>query len=86
LIAAGVASLLFAAAPAVARPVMPTRPPQNPYLAPNPNSNIHNDTWMTDAYQRAGPAGRRLVTSFGSYPPSLCGSLAFDRKGRIVTV
>jgi hypothetical protein len=86
LIAAGVASLLFAAAPAVARPVMPTRPPQNPYLAPNPNSNIHNDTWMTDAYQRAGPAGRRLVTSFGSYPPSLCGSLAFDRKGRIVSV
>ena len=86
LIAAGVASLSFAVAPAIARPVTPTRPPQNPYLAPNPESNIHDDTWMTDAYQRAGPAGPRLVTSFGSYPQSLCGSLAFDRKGRIVSV
>ena len=24
----------------------------------NPFSNIHNDTWMTDAYQRTGPLGR----------------------------
>ena len=35
----------------------PTIAPQNPFMAANPNSNIHNDTWMTDAYQRKGPLG-----------------------------
>ena len=37
----------------------PTIAPQNPFMARNPNSNIHNDTWMTDAYQRKGPLGNR---------------------------
>ena len=47
-------------------------------MATNPNSNIHNDTWMTDAYQRRGPLGNALVTQSEAKPPSLCGSLAFD--------
>jgi hypothetical protein len=71
-----------AAAPAIPAP----EAPQNPYFAPNPNNNIHNDTWMTDAYSRGGPSGTNLVTSFGMQPPSLCGSLTFDKEGRIVTV
>ena len=37
--------------------IPPSNPPQNPFMAANPNSNIHNDTWMTDAYQRSGPLG-----------------------------
>ena len=37
--------------------------------------NIHNDTWMTDAYQRAGPLGNNLATRLGPLPPSLCGSI-----------
>ena len=40
----------------------PSQPPQNPYMAPNPNSNIHNDTWMTDAYKRSGPLGNNLIS------------------------
>ncbi len=55
-------------------------------MAANPNSNIHNDTWMTDAYNRPGPLGNNLVATSGSLPPSLCGSLTFDSKGRIVSV
>jgi hypothetical protein len=55
-------------------------------MAKNPNNNIHNDTWMTDAYSRRGPLGRSLVASSEGKPPALCGSLAFDRRGRIVTV
>ena len=55
-------------------------------MAANPNSNIHNDTWMTDAYTRSGPLGNNLVATSGSLPPSLCGSLTFDSKGRIVSV
>jgi hypothetical protein len=61
--------------------------PQNPFMAPNPNSNIHNDTWMTDSYAtRGGPLGRSLVATSEAKPPAVCGSLAFDSRGRIVGV
>jgi hypothetical protein len=41
---------------------------------------------MTDAYHRLGPLGHSLVaTSLGS-SPSLCGSLTFDSRHRIVSV
>ncbi len=63
-----------------------TNPPQNPFMAENPNSNIHNDTWMTDAYHRFGPLGESPVASSFANPPSLCGSLAFDSRNRIVSV
>ncbi len=63
-----------------------TNPPQNPFLAANPNSNIHDDTWMTDAYHRFGPLGASLAATSGAGPPSLCGSLTFDSHNRILTV
>jgi hypothetical protein len=63
-----------------------TKPEQNPNMAANPNSNIHNDTWMTDAYNRKGPLGESPATDSYSYPSSLCGSLAFDSQGRIISV
>ncbi len=63
-----------------------TNPPQNPFMAANPNSNIHNDTWMTDAYHRFGPLGESLVANSFANTPSLCGSLAFDSRNRIVSV
>jgi hypothetical protein len=66
--------------------IPPPRPPQNPHLAADPGSNIHNDTWMTDAYARAGPTGRDPVASLGPLPPSLCPAITFDRHGHLVTV
>jgi len=85
---AGTPSLpAFSGAPASAHKVSdPTNPPQNPYMAADPNSNIHNDTWMTDAYRRPGPLGQALAPTSEAKPPSLCGSLAFDSRGRIVSV
>ena len=73
-------------AAAAAPPIPPPKPPQNPFMAPNPDNNIHDDTWMTDAYRRGGPTGSNPQTSLGALPPSLCGSITFDRQGRIVTV
>ncbi len=64
----------------------PTIPPQNPYLAKNPLSNVHNDTWMTDAYTGPGPLGSNLVSASASKPPAVCVSMLFDTRGRIVTV
>jgi hypothetical protein len=66
--------------------VTPARPPQNPFMGRNPFNNIHNDTWMTDAYRIAGPLGTGLVATSEGKPPSLCGSLTFDTRGRIVSV
>src|SRR6476646_9250791 len=63
-----------------------TKPPQNPFLAKNPNSNIHNDTWMTDAYDRAGPLGSNLQSMSEQKPPPGCGSIAFDTHGQLVSV
>lgn len=77
----------FLGAPAAATAFPATVAPQNPFMAPDPNSNIHNDTWMTDAYpSRPGPLGASLQASSGALPPALCGSLAFDSAGRIVSV
>jgi hypothetical protein len=76
----------YQGSPASPRPVAPTRPPQNPGLAPDPFSNIHNDTWMTDAYVGRGPLGRRPVVLSNALRVAVCGSLAFDRPGRIVSV
>src|SRR3954451_17383875 len=71
-----------------ARPLPPrhvTVSPQNPDMAAGSNSNIHNDTWMTEAYHRPGPLGNGLVATSQSQPLSLCGSITFDSAGRIVT-
>ncbi|MEA2306614.1 MAG: hypothetical protein QOH43_3894 [Solirubrobacteraceae bacterium] len=77
---------LSSGGPAVPKAIPATKPPQNPFLARNPFSNIHDDTWMTDAYATAGPVGRGTEVTSGAMPPALCGSLAFDKRGRIVSV
>ena len=82
--------------PAKPHPLPPAKAPQNPFLAPNPFGNAHNDTWMSDTYDIAGPLGRNPIVWSSNLaaalkptatPPQLfqCGTLAFDRYGRIVT-
>ena len=75
----------FQGAPATP-PRYATKAPQNPFLARDPNSNIHNDTWMTDAYRRRGPLGTSPTAFSGTMAPALCGSLTFHSRGLIVTV
>jgi len=75
-----------AVASAAPSPLSPTIAPQNPFMGSSGTNNIHNDTWMTDAYQHAGPLGRKLQTQTGAYTPSVCGSLAFDTAGRLLSV
>jgi hypothetical protein len=61
-------------------------PPQNPFLAPNPFSNLHDDTWMSNVYPTiAGPTAGASA-AYGPYSPSVRGSLLFDACGRIVSV
>ncbi len=76
----------YQGAPATPHAITATKAPQNPFLAHDPNSNIHNDTWMTDAYRRRGPLGSSPTTFSGTMAPALCGSLTFHSRGFIVTV
>jgi hypothetical protein len=70
---------------ATAQPLPPQSVPQNPFLAPNGRSNIHDDTYMTDAYARSGPLGQGTTVS-STYQNQECASVTFDTRGRIVTV
>jgi hypothetical protein len=80
----------FQGSASTAAPLPPdktTVAPQNPFMAPDPNSNIHNDAWMTDAYPtRPGPLGINPTATSEAKPLAVCGSLAFDSRGRIVSV
>ena len=76
----------YQGAPAAGRPLPATVAPRNPHLAPDPRSNIHNDTWMTDAYRHPGPLGRSPRAFSGAMRPALCGSLTFHSRGYLVSV
>jgi len=76
----------YQGAPATPHELRPTRAPQNRFMARNPRNNIHNDTWMTDAYSWAGPLGHNPVAASNAMPPALCGSLTFHTRGFIVSV
>ena len=54
-------------------------------MAANERSNLHDDAYQTDAYLRSGPLGIRPQVVSESHT-GLCGSVTFDRRGRIVTV
>lgn len=56
-------------APFAATAFPKTTAPQNPHMAPNPFSNLHDDTWMTDAYNITGPLGTGLQATTGAAPP-----------------
>ena len=63
---------VYIGAPAEAHPLPPVQVPQNPFLALNPWNNDHNDAWLSDVYDIAGPWGRR--------PASLTSTLEKARR------
>lgn len=83
----------FTGKAAIAHPLPPIVVPQNPYLAPDPFNNVHNDAWQSDIYNISGPLGRSpevLSSTLAqarrdpSSPMFACGSLTLDSHGRIV--
>jgi hypothetical protein len=75
----------FVGSPAKPHPVKGTTVPQNPYMAPNGRSNLHDDAYMTDSYRQSGPLGHAMKRT-STFLGRECASTAFDAKGRIVTV
>ncbi|HET7350663.1 MAG TPA: hypothetical protein VFJ28_06980 [Marmoricola sp.] len=75
----------FTGQPAEARPYDDQQVPQHPFMAPDENSNIHNDAYQTDANNRPGPLGRNLQVTSTLFAAE-CASVTFDSRGRIITV
>ncbi|KAA1421683.1 hypothetical protein F0U44_05255 [Nocardioides humilatus] len=74
----------FIGAPALKKPLAAPVVPQNPYLAPNGTSSMHNDAYSTDAYAVSGPLGRQLTLRSRSYGVRECATIAFDSQHRIL--
>lgn len=79
---------VFDGRPAEARPLSGERPPQHPWLAPNGASQMHGDAWASDTQAAPGPLGRSpaVRSTARASIGGECATVAFDRRGRIVTV
>ena len=75
----------FVGKPASPKPVFAPDPPRHPHMAPNGRSNLHDDAYMTDTYQGAGPLGKG-ITRNSTFLSHECASLTFDTQGRIVAI
>ncbi|MFF1380301.1 hypothetical protein [Streptomyces sp. NPDC058308] len=78
----------YAGAPAEARPLPGTPPPQHPYLAANGRSGMHADAAGSGTYPWSGPLGKRPAADSEKMAAlgGECATVTFDRDGRIVTV
>src|SRR3954447_14019841 len=75
----------FVGKPAAANPIFAPDPPRHPHMAPNGRSNIHDDGYMTDTYQGAGPLGNG-ITRTSTFLSHECASITFDTKSRLVSI
>ncbi|MET7361146.1 hypothetical protein ABZS76_22240 [Streptomyces sp. NPDC005562] len=78
----------YEGAPADARPLPGTPPPQHPYLAANGRSGMHADAAGSGTYPWNGPLGQRPAVDSEKMAAlgGECATVTFDRAGRIVTV
>jgi hypothetical protein len=76
----------FIGQPATPNPVqgIPATP-QNPFMAPNGQSEIHDDGWQTDVTRWGGPLGHS-PQQVSSDINRDCGSITFDSQGRVISI
>jgi hypothetical protein len=75
----------FIGSPAKPSRVAAPSVPQNPFMAPNGRSNLHDDAYMTNTYLWSGPLGNNVQT-LSTFQSAECASLTLDSLGRIVTI
>ena len=75
----------FYGEPATPNPVPLSAIPQNPFMAANGTSNIHNDSYMSDTYVGSGPLGINTKVS-SSYARGECASITFNSQGQIIAI
>ena len=76
----------YVGSPATAHRVPGIPPiPHNPFMAPNGDSEIHDDGWQSDVNRWAGPLGRSPQMLSADLNRD-CGSITFDRQGRVISI
>lgn len=75
----------FIGSPAEPAPIQALQIPQNPFMAANGRSCVHNDAYMSETYEWGGPLGQDPQVP-SSYLGGFCGSLTSDKAGRLITV
>jgi hypothetical protein len=76
----------FIGGPVDPHPIEHSAVPQNPWVAPNGRSSMHNDPYSSDAYAVTGPLGRSLTVRSRAYGIRECATVSFDAKGRLVAL
>ncbi|QIK75076.1 hypothetical protein [Nocardioides piscis] len=72
--------------PASEPPVQVSAIPQNPHLARNGASSMHNDAAASDAYPWAGPLGLEPEVDTSWFGIEECATLAFDSRDRLIAL
>lgn len=72
--------------PVAANPIAHAAIPQNPWVAPNGRSSMHDDPYSSDAYEVSGPLGKSLSVKSQAYGIRECATVSFDGKGRLVAL
>jgi hypothetical protein len=72
--------------PVAAQPIDHATIPQNPWVAPNGRSSMHNDPYSSDAYDVQGPLGTSLTVRSQAYGIRECATVSFDAKGRLIAL
>src|SRR5205085_12624423 len=76
----------YIGSPASARPIRGIPPtPHNPFMARNGVAEIHDNGWQTDVNRWGGPLGRNPQTLSSDINRD-CGSITFDRQGRVISI
>jgi len=70
--------------PAIANPLMSNRIPEHPFMGVEQQHNIHNDSYMSDVYQFAGPLGINPIVDSMALG-GVCATITFDELGRLIT-
>lgn len=65
-------------------PIPADEAPQSPFLAPNPDSNIHGNAAMTDAYTDRAVLDPRGADVVSRHLGGVCASVLFDSRGHLV--
>jgi hypothetical protein len=66
----------------ISRPAVP----QNPWVAANGRSSMHDDPYSSDAYDISGPLGNGLRVTSRSYGVRECATVTFDQHGRLLAL
>ena len=70
----------FAGAPAVPKAISAPKVPQNPFMAPNGRSNLHDDAFMTNTYTWSAPLGSGMQV-LSTFQGADCASVTVDSAG-----